>query len=694
MAEFVDSKRTGSVWYSPILYNEDSRTKETAKEVYVVAADADACDPNNFRMQPNIVVETSPSRWHVYWFLTEGQDPNDAAKVNRRIARVHKDEGCDPAFVNAAKLMRVPGTSNHKYPGAVVVIADHEPGHSYKFEEIRDVRYPEAEIPDAVVGLDAPMPDDLPEYIEQNRASLLNGLPNTIGLRDLLFGKYHEEKRSEVLFKLCCELYRAGMDDYAVAAVAWGAPSNKFREEDPRGLQGLWSTAVMAAKAHIAAEESVGYGGREDDEPVGERFNAPKEVTDFLTAEEREQISGEINFIDEWIHWAGTKTDAPPAFHRAAAMIALSSVYSEFGYVMPKFGKMKLNLWALTLGRSTKDRKTTAQRYVFRLLKALETDDYSYILPDDATPGGLNVALQDRADKASVLLRDEAQGFFEEMIHQSYMAGGISYFTKLYDGESGGRARASGDKKSTPSVPISFVFFMSGILDDSAEVLTVRNYKQGFLTRFLYTIGERPADYVEPRVEFSNDEDTEDTDPVFQGFVRTFGLNRNYWEMRKPENGLIKINIDLDAQVRFADFHKDVAAKAEESQYADIIESTTERMAFSILKLAALLAMHDRMGKITLNHMLQAISYAGEFYDNASRVASMISESGWQRDVDKLEQFINSKGGRTGYATAYRAFLDKKPIEFEEMLNALERRGILTRTQQGSRWILEVVYGE
>jgi hypothetical protein len=72
----------------------------------------------------------------------------------------------------------------------------------------------------------------------------------------------------------------------------------------------------------------------------------------------------------------------------------------------------------------------------------------------------------------------------------------------------------------------------------------------------------------------------------------------------------------------------------------------------------------------------------------------MVSESEWQRDVDKLEQFINSKGGKCAYTIAYRAFKEKKPFEFEMMLDALTARGTLNRVQQGSRWILEIEYKE
>jgi len=128
--------------------------------------------------------------------------------------------------------------------------------------------------------------------------------------------------------------------------------------------------------------------------------------------------------------------------------------------------------------------------------------------------------------------------------------------------------------------------------------------------------------------------------------------------------------------------------------YPEYIGTTGERMIHSTLKLAALLAMDDRVKIIQPEHMLSAIGYAGEWFGNIVLMASMVSESEWQRDVDKLEQFINSKGGTVSYAVAYRAFQDKRPFEFEEMIAALEQRGILEREKNGSRWTLKVSYGD
>jgi hypothetical protein len=695
MVGLVEANSHTDVWYSPIIFKSESRTKENADTVQILAADADTCEPENFRARPNLVVETSTGRYHVYWLLEDVIDANEAAKINRRIAQVHKEQGCDPAFVNAAKLLRVPGTSNNKHPGEVVIVNDFDPDYPYIADRLEEA-YPADEIPDMIEAQAEEMPADLQKFVsETNLSSLLSGMPNNVEIRSLLYGSYHDDKRSEVLFKLCCLLFEEGMDDRTVAAIAWNARANKFNGEDPRGLKGLWDTAVAKAKAVVASGTSD-YDDQYQDEEGGEKRNYQlvKQPTEFLTLDELEEIAYQPTFIQEWATWAKTKSDAPPEYHVAGAVILLSTIYSQFGYVLPTFGKLKLNIWMSVLGRSTKDRKTTAKSYVERMLRRMSTDEFSYILPGDSTPGGLEVALQDRANKSSIISRDEAQGFFEEMLHQSYMSGGISYFTSLYDGRSMGRARASGDKKQAASVEVSFVFFLLGILDDSAEALTIRNFKQGFLTRFLYTVADRPEGYVEPPIKFVEEDKREEDDEVFNSLQKQLEIGRNHWSMLNGEGEMTKISLTPEAEERFVKFREDVVAAVNDTKYREVIDSTSDRMTLSVLKLAALLAMHERRQKIELNDMLQAISYAGRWFDNAVTVASMISESEWQRDVTKLEEHIMAKGGKLSWFRAYQAFPDKKPKDFEEMVVALETRGSLIRTQVGSRWHLEVQYEE
>jgi hypothetical protein len=696
MEQFVIDNSNRDVWFSPLLYASDSRTKDNSVAVQVLAADADACLPEYFRTRPSWVVETSVDRYQVYWKLDEPAEPSEAAKINRRIAQTHAKEGCDTAFVNAAKLLRVPETANSKHPGARVILADLD-DLVYTVEGF-DQLYPVSEVPDAIEYSSEIVPEGMVEFVTNidNKNSLYRGLPNSLTLRGLLNDTWAADKRSHMRYKLLCELYRLDLPDEAVMALAWWAPSNKYRNDDNRGVKGLWDEAVKA-KNEVRREQDdydrpVGW---EEGDELPAHPELPSLNTDFLTPDERESLL--VNFIDEWVQWAGTKTDAPAEYHRATAVTLMSAVYSEFGHAYPAFGELKLNIWMMVLGRSTKDRKSTARGYLDKAFRALRTDDFHYALGDDVTPGGVSLALHDRAHKSSVFSRDEVQGLFKELLSQSYMAGGLEVFTKLYDGWSGGRIRASGEKKILESVPVSFLMFLMGILSESADVLTVTNFRSGFLTRFVYVIGSRPEGYEAPPLrQGSRDNGTEDE--VFNGLMNHLSANRAWWDMRpdvdREAGHTHEFLAEDDAWDRYLEYSKAADKAAENSPYAEIIGTTTERMNITVLKLATIFAMDERSLMIKKRHMLSAIGFAGEWFDNAVTLASMVSESEWQRDVDSLEKFIVGKGGSVPYSVAYRNFKDKRAFEFDEMVVALERRGVINRVSNGNKFVLEMEYHE
>ena len=232
---------------------------------------------------------------------------------------------------------------------------------------------------------------------------------------------------------------------------------------------------------------------------------------------------------------------------------------------------------------------------------------------------------------------------------------------------------------------------LTGILDEAANVLTVKDFKNGFLTRFLYVTAERPDDYVRPITKQApKDEEDDEGDAVFDAFVQRFQQNKTFWEMYVADGETYRIYIEDEVWDRWNQFEADVEEAVKSTKHQEVISTTAERMTHSVLKVAALLAMDDRSMTVQMHHLLQAIAYAGEWFRNLVRIAGMISESDWERDVSDLEKFIASRGGRCTYAQAYRQFTSKKPQEFEQMVQALEGRGAKIRNQAGNSWALEI----
>ncbi len=82
-------------------------------------------------------VETAsgtPGHLHLYWRLTEHASNEQAERVNRRLAL---ELGGDPASVDIARILRPPGTLNHKHrPPQGVKLITHRPSARYALAEL------------------------------------------------------------------------------------------------------------------------------------------------------------------------------------------------------------------------------------------------------------------------------------------------------------------------------------------------------------------------------------------------------------------------------------------------------------------------------------------------------------------------------------------------------------------------------
>lgn len=65
-------------------------------------------------LPPSIVVESSAGRYQLYWQLAEGQtlSKEEAKAINQCLSREY---GADPAAVDVARLLRLPGFKHMKY---------------------------------------------------------------------------------------------------------------------------------------------------------------------------------------------------------------------------------------------------------------------------------------------------------------------------------------------------------------------------------------------------------------------------------------------------------------------------------------------------------------------------------------------------------------------------------------------------
>lgn len=689
MVSYAESKSTHDVYFSPILFHETRRIRENAKGVSVVYADADTCDPKNFRLTPSISVQTSDGRWHAYWVLDKEADPHRVAMAAKRIAYAHKEQGCDLSGWNPTKLLRVAKSKNTKY-GDFQEVSASTTGVVYTIEEIEKA-YSEVEVERVLDFESAPKPEITPEVY--GVLMKIKSNPEILSLFSDMPGPNADYSR--MLWKLELELFRQGLTAEEVFSVAKSARCNKYlrpdrpKRSDPDG--DLWREVLRAQQTYQTPSIEVQVVAEKEVESEPEDMSIS-----LLNDGEREVVASHKTFIDLYVNWAKKKTDGAVEYQIASAFTLLSSCFSDIGYATPKYGKLGLNLWFMLLGETTLSRKSTSRQLMLRMLRSFERFcGYQIDIGSNVTAEALVKHLSGRDKLTSLFHRDEVQGMFKEFVTKTYMAAAADQFTELYDGHVPVIIRATGASSSVKAVQseraeTNFIMYLMGITSKVAEILTVDYFRSGFLARFIYVIADTPERTFESEaIEQSAEQEVSKQDDEMEMIVRSIYDSALYWQKKggvfpKP------VRMTDEALARFNNFKWDTGTYSKGHPNEDSIEPSRQRLSLSVWKCAVLLAMYDKSDVVELRHVLIAISYAEQWFKNLIRMAGEISASEWQREVDELELLLTSKGGRMKYEDAYKKFGNKRKREFDEMVDALRSQGRIFLKVENMKTYLEV----
>ena len=686
MVAHATANGNGDVYFSPILFASPRRIKENAKTVSVVYADADTCEPENFFVEPSISVQTSEGRWHTYWILDGEADPQEVALVAKKIAYAHSHQGCDRSGWNTTKLLRVPNSMNRKEGKDYPVTATSN-GSVYSLAELAE-QYGDVEVePIRDLSLKE-LPSQWPDLMQT--MGKIQSNPEIIGL-------YMEQPApnadmSVLLWKLELQLFRQGLTAEEVFVIARNAKCNKYhsplrpKRNDADG--DLWRE-VQRASVSYQDQPAHQY---EAVEPIVEIARLKQEDVKFLTDDEQYIVDSRRTFVDDYMDWAKSKTDAAYQYHIASAFTVLSSAFADIGYAIPKYGKMGLNLWFMVLGETTLTRKSTSRNLMLRMIREFEKySGYQIDIGSDATPEGVTAILAERDGKTSLLHRDEVQGMFKDFINKTYMASAAERFTELYDGHVPVVIRSGKGKSQTERATTNFVMFLMGITSKVADVLTTEYFRSGFLARFLYVTAETPDRSKELEdIQQADEYEIVVRDAVMDKLVKGIYNAVVFWQ-KKGEPNPRPIRLSDPALERFNQFKWEMGNWAESHPERDSIEPSRQRLALSVWKCAILLAMHEQKEQVELRHMLTAIYYSQDWFKNLIKMASAISASEWQRDVDKLEALVVDRGGKIRYEEAYRKFSNKRKREFDEMVQALHSQARVQVAVDNRKTYLEVI---
>jgi len=679
MVTYCETNLSQDVYVPVGLCSARRLIKENVLPLRVIHCDADKVRPDLFAVKPSIIVQSSPNRFQLYWMLKKPASPKQAEQLSKMVAYSQRKQGSDTGW-QCNKLMRVPGTTNTKPEYKMPVVTLDVPGQVYSFKELRkefNLPRPRNSSSPATAEL---IPETLPTW-----ANVLRKIPgNRADLLRLIQEPAYETtwnpkgSRYMVIYKLSCALFRLGFTREEVFIACSNSASNKY-EQDGRDPTELWRDVL---KAEAEVETNVVFVDEDaDGTPIPAAMDLQSGVA-LITEEERELIYE--TFIERYIQWAITKTHADIRYHRANAITLISTVLSEYGYAIPGYGSMGLQMWFMVLGVTSRSFKTTAAKMMLRTLKQLDRErEFPYLLADDPTPEAMNQTLGERGEISSLFHVDEAQGLITAVKGgRSYMAGFISLLTKLYDGDVPQRERIT--TENTGGGRTYLTVNLLGVPKAMTDALTRDDFASGFLARFIFVLGDPAPDDPEAMwLEQSDPTMERDMDPRMSELLGELNVAIKIWELRMHNNGdkSVPIPVDTDAWIRWNQLVLDLNELAKKSLDPEAVLPTAHRTAVSVHKLACLLAMVENDPTVAMKHMITAINYAQEWYDTMNLVSGMVHQNNWARQVQELITFIGPT--RKTYMQVYRnKFSGLKAREFGELVESAVMTGQLKHIQE------------
>lgn len=203
------------IYFCPNAFSEPHRRAGFALVSRYAHCDIDKADPAGYDPQPNILWETSPGRFQGIWIWREAAEGRIAEQYSRNI--VYKDGG-DQGGWSITKMLRVPGTINHKkdYEKPVVTLRAYNDRPQVIPASIAKIEAP-ASAPTPASG--PASGDDAAKIMRRYRRRM--GLPAgaLMTARRVL-----RRDRSGAVFQIVTGMMRAGAPHADIATVLVGNP--------------------------------------------------------------------------------------------------------------------------------------------------------------------------------------------------------------------------------------------------------------------------------------------------------------------------------------------------------------------------------------------------------------------------------------------------------------------------------------
>lgn len=200
-------------YFAPLGFTTERRSNETAAGFAVLFADIDdGKKPSN----ASFIWETSPGNLQAVWLLEQAlPDYSTWADLNQRLT-YYLD--ADKGGWMGSKVLRVPGSTNHKRGGVLGEVLQARPTPLWPIAMFTGL--PEVRGRESIPAMPLPEPWSKEE-------SMRRALELPLSLRSFLF-KRNVRDRSDHIIRTINEFKRQGISDEDTFRLIWHRPWNKF----------------------------------------------------------------------------------------------------------------------------------------------------------------------------------------------------------------------------------------------------------------------------------------------------------------------------------------------------------------------------------------------------------------------------------------------------------------------------------
>lgn len=373
----------------------------------------------------------------------------------------------------------------------------------------------------------------------------------------------------------------------------------------------------------------------------------------FLTDAERELLETDPSyrwFGDEYLDWVKSELrhfNRP--YHVGSLWAALSVIAGPWG-VVPKAGArpMDCNLYLNVQGMSTSG-KSEAWGYGVELIDTFYGIAESPIVADakKATALSIHRALILRDGQPSLMYSDEVQSFFRDLKKTHWQGSILGDMSDYYGGNVPPKHTMNDKEISGKRAKTKLTVYFTGIAQQTLDAIDLDMWSDGLFLRFLWAFGY-------PRVGGAQKVRFKTPTTAVAGLPAPTKLEEWTRELRRvgERQKLVwgegrEVHWEQDAIDRFDQFTADMdEAVKTERLYDDIFVAANGRFSDSIMKVATLVTLVEGVEKVTLRHMLIALSYAGAWHKSMVLAVSETGKDPFRREVDRCLEFIRRNATR------------------------------------------------